>query len=124
MLKPKFILTCFAAVIVCTSSFALAKAFKVDLIPTGIEPGASGKAIVNFAKGAEVTQLQVNCRGLTPGAEYGVFFPTGFGFVESGRFTVQEDGTANFHAALKGDFSGRPVSIGDVNGFFMVLVSP
>ncbi len=123
MLRPKFTLMCFAAVIVCTSSFALAKAFRVDLAPTGIEPGASGKAIVNFAKGAEVTQVQVNCRGLTPGAEYGVFFPTGFGSVRAGTFTVREDGTGNFHIALDGDYSGRSVAVGHVDGFLMVLTS-
>jgi hypothetical protein len=123
MLKRKFTLMCFVAVIASTSSFALAKAFKADLMSTGVESGASGKAIANFAKGNEVTQFQVNCRGLTPGAEYGVFFPTKFGGERVGIFTVQEDGTGKLHVALKGDYSGRPVAVGHVMGYLMVLKS-
>jgi len=117
-------LTCFAAVILCTTSFALAKAVKRDLVSTGVETGASGKAILNFAKGAAVTQVQVNCRGLTPGNEYGVFLSRGPGmFVKAGTFTVQEDGTGNFHTAIEGEFSDLPVAVGDVNGWLMVLAS-
>jgi len=115
---------CLAAVILCTSSLALAKAVKRDLASTGVESGVSGKAVLNFAKGAEVTQVQVNCRGLTPGAEYGVFLSRGPGmFVKAGTFTVREDGTGNFHAAVKGDLSALPVSVGNIYGWQMVLSS-
>ena len=40
-----------AAVILCTGGLALARAVRVDLVPTGVEPGASGKAVLNFASG-------------------------------------------------------------------------
>jgi len=126
MSKRKFPLMCFVAVIVCTSSFVLAKAVRMDLAPTGSpnDPGASGNAVLNFAKGAEVTQFQVNCRGLTPGCEYGAFVFKSVGiYTLVGTFKVRENGTGNFHAALDGDYSDRSVAVGHPSGWDMVLAS-
>lgn len=125
MLRKRLVVTCLVGLVLCTTGLALAKAVKVDLVSTSKMAGVSGKAILNYAKGADVTQIQVNCRGLKPETEYTVFLSVRVGMdIKAGTFKVQEDGTGSCHAAIDGDVSALPVAIGDANGWEMVLTSP
>jgi hypothetical protein len=86
---------------------ALAKAVKVDLLPYGsLEPFASGQAVLNYAKGADNTEVQVNCWDLTPGTEYTVYLRDG-GWYSIGTFVTRRNGSGNLHVRLPGDVSGN-----------------
>ena len=65
MLRKKVIWMCLAAFVLCTVGIAFAAAGKVALEPfpaTGpIDPDASGKVNLNYAKGKDRTEVQVNC---------------------------------------------------------------
>ena len=56
-------------VIALVAGIALAKAVKVDLVPyvdadgNVLEPNAYGKAMMNYAKGADKTEVQSSCAG-------------------------------------------------------------
>ncbi len=121
MPRRKLALVCLVGVVLCTSGFILARPTRLQLAPTGVEPGASGTAMLNYNAKADTTRVQISCRGLAPGTDYGVFFPTSFGFVKAGEFTTSKGGRGRFRSELNGDFSNRTVSVGDVNGFLMVL---
>jgi len=125
MLRKKALLICLAAVVLCVAGVALAKAVKVDLLPTDpSEPDASGKAVLNYAKGADKTEIQVNCAGLTPGAEYTVWIGTvGGPWTNVGTFVARKNGTGNLHARPGGDLSELTVGVNrDV--WNNVLLSP
>ena len=114
MLRKKELLICLAAVVLCVAGIALAAAVKVDLLPyppaAPQEPDASGQAVLNYAKGADKTEIQVNCAGLTPGAEYTVYIGTPWEVI--GTFVARKNGTGNLHARPDGDQSGRlPVAV-------------
>jgi len=114
MLRKKALLICLAAVVLCVAGIALAAAVKVDLLPfpaaDPLEPDASGKAVLNYAKGADKTEIQVNCAGLTPGAEYTVYIGSPWEVI--GTFVARKNGTGNLHARPDGDQSGRlPVAV-------------
>jgi len=116
MLRKKNVLICLAAVVLCVAGIALAAAVKVELMPYAypgaepIEPDASGQAVLNYAKGADKTEIQVNCRGLTPGEEYTVYIGSPWEVI--GTFIARKNGSGNLHARPDGDQSGRlPVAV-------------
>lgn len=113
MLRKKALLICLAAVVLCVAGIALAKAVKVDLLPTDpLEPDASGKAVLNYAKGEDKTEIQVNCSGLTPGEEYTVWIGTvGGPWMNVGTFVARKNGTGNLHARPAGDLSELTVGV-------------
>ena len=104
-------------VIALVAGIALAKAVKVDLLPypdDPIEPDASGRAVLNYAKGADKTEVQINCRGLMSETEYTVYLydVENADFYSIGTFTTRKNGTGNFHTKLDGDRSGElPVAV-------------
>ena len=116
MLRKKNVLICFAAVVLCIGGLAVAKAVKVELIPYAypgadpLEPDAAGQAVLNYAKGADKTEIQVNCSGLTPGEEYTVYIGSPWEVI--GTFIARKNGSGNLHARPDGDQSGRlPVAV-------------
>jgi len=114
MLRKKALLICLAAVVLCVAGIALAAAVKVELLPypaaDPLEPDAAGKAVLNYAKGADKTEIQVNCSGLTPGEEYTVYIGSPWEVI--GTFVARKNGTGNLHARPDGDQSGRlPVAV-------------
>ena len=126
MLRKKALLVCLAAVVLCVAGVALAKAVKVELLPcpaaAPLEPDASGKAMLNYAKGADKTEIQVNCSGLTPGEEYTVYIGSPWEVI--GTFVARNNGTGNLHARPGGDQSGRlPVAVNN-SANQTVLLSP
>jgi len=85
------------------------------------EPDASGQAVLNYAEGADKTEIQVNCSGLTPGAEYTVYIGSPWEVI--GTFVARNNGTGNLHARPDGDQSERlPVAVN--TGGATVLLGP
>lgn len=105
------------AVLVSLAGVAIAKAVKIDLLPTAppLDPdsGAYGQAVLNYAKGADKTEVQINAGGLTPGGTYhpGIFDSGGFPYVTAGP-----NGKINVHAKVPGDVSGLDVGVYRVGG--------
>jgi len=126
MLRKKALLICLAAVVLCVAGIALAKAVKVELLPypaaAPLEPDASGQAILNYAKGEDKTEIQVNCSGLTPGAEYTVYIGGGSTWEDIGTFIARKNGTGNLHARPDEDQSGLSVAVN--TGGATVLLGP
>jgi len=117
-----------AAVILCGTGIALAAAVKVYLTPypatSPIEPDASGKVVLNYAKGADKTEVQVNCWGLIPEATYAVWLSPdgGTSYHQIGSFTTDEDGDGNLHARLSGDHSGHlPAAVNNADNLTVLL---
>ena len=114
-----------AAFIAMGAGLALSAAVKVQLVPYSETPpitGASGQAILNFAKGADATEIQINCWGLTPETEYTVYLKPGFESI--GTFTTMKNGSGNFHLRLAGDQSKNlPVTVNDTAANLTVLQS-
>ena len=112
MLGKKVGLICLVGVILCGTGIALAAAVKVELAPypaaSPIEPQASGRMVLNYAKGADKTVVQLNCWGLMPESEYTVYLSpdSGITWENIGTFTTRKNGTGNLHVALPGDRSG------------------
>jgi hypothetical protein len=92
---------------------------------------ASGEAILTYAKGADKTEIQVNCRDLDPDTEYAVrlcecdddgVVTTD---VELGAFTTNKHGKGHLHARVGGDVSDWCVFVGMVDdGVFSPLAVP
>ena len=93
MRRKNIILICLIAFVLATAGIAFAKAVRVTLEPYAYpgqdpdEPNASGRAIVNYSAEDDVTQVQVNCWGLTPNTEYMVYLKPG-GWEMVGTFTT------------------------------------
>jgi hypothetical protein len=127
MLRKQFILICLGAVVFSIAGLALAAAVKVALVPydnpvIGIaEPDASGHAILNYAKGADKTEVQVNCWGLSQEGEYTVYLKPS-GWLKIGTFTLRRNGSGNLHVFLEGDLSGAtPVAVNNPDGFTVLM---
>ena len=104
-----------------------AAAVKVALVPydnpvIGLaEPDASGHAILNYAKGADKTEVQVNCWGLMPDSEYTVYLKAAT-WHPVGTFTTRKNGSGNLHAKLPGDHSGHlPVAVNNTDGYTVLM---
>ena len=125
MSRRKLALLCLAAVIAFGTGIAMAKAVKVALSPfpavAPIEPDASGKVILNYAKGADKTEIQINCKGLTPASDYTVYLNAG-GFYAIGTFTTDAAGDAPLHVRLPGNRSGDlPVAVNNAANLTVLL---
>jgi hypothetical protein len=126
MMRRKIALVCLAAVILCGTGIVLAKAVKVQLLPfpadDPAEPDASGRAVLNYAKGADKTEIQVNCWGLTPNSDYTLWISAdGNTFVQVGAFTADEYGDGCVHARVQGDVSGYTVAVNAAGGGTVLL---
>jgi hypothetical protein len=105
------------AVLVSFAGVAFAQAVKTDLLPqapaSDPDSGASGQAVLNYAKGADKTEVQINAEGLTPGATYfpGIFGSGGFPYVTAGP-----NGKINVHAEVSGDVSALDAGVYRVGG--------
>ena len=117
MLKRKVALTCMAVVILGTAGFALAKAVKVGMVATpyaraqGLE-GARGKVILNYAKGADKTEIQYNGMGLAPNTETRVYLlETTGGWQLLGTATSDENGDVSFHISRPGKVAVSRVAL-------------
>jgi len=110
----KFIaVTVVVAFIALGAGLVLSKAVKAELEPfpwdDPIEEGASGHAILNYAQGVDMTEVQVNCWGLMPNIEYTVRLGTkGSPWQIIGSFTTRKNGSGNLHVRVDGDRSGVP----------------
>ena len=135
MLRKKNLLICLAAVVLCVAGIALAKAVKVDLQnPAGLpaddqDAGATGRAVLNYAKGADKTEVQFNCQGLTPGATYVIGIVDVGIFPGTGTYTPLPNGKLMVHAAVSGDVSAEHVGVAreipsDPDDHIVVLQSP
>ena len=121
MLRKKVLLTCLAAVVLCVAGIALAKAVKVALVPYNnpviglAEPDASGHAILNYAKGDDKTEIQVNCWGLSQEGDYNVFL--NWSAPSIGTFTLRNNGSGNLHVFVTGDVSQATVQVNNPDGY-------
>jgi|GEM_PF-3262261 len=109
MLRKSIIWVCLVSFVLATAGIAFAAAVKVILSPypadDPIEPDATGRAVLNYAKGKDKTEVQVNCWGLTPNSDYRLWLYLG-GWKRVDVFTTDEDGEGHLHAKLSGDVSG------------------
>ena len=125
MLRRRNMLIWLAAVTVSLAGMAQAKAVKQELL--GEDEQVLGKAKLNYAKGANKTEIQLNCRSLEPETEYTVLL---FEFddegevaewFELGSFTTNKKGKGKLHARVDGDVSERTIVIGSfVGGSFQL----
>ena len=102
------------AILFCMSGVALAAAAKVKLEAYGgLLPDASGHAVLNYAKGADKTIVQVNCWDLAPSTNYTVYLNDGSWYVV-GTFTSDGSGEGHLHVSLSGNRAGDvPVAVND-----------
>ncbi len=122
-----------ALVMVCFVGIAFAAAVKVALKPFDpdgagpllpVDNDASGHAILNWAKGANKTEIQVNCWDLDNNSGYQVFLGPLPG-TALGTFTTDDNGTGHLHARLPGNQStALPVSVKTDPGGVIVLIGP
>ena len=130
MSMKKFTPVAVMAVLLCVCGIELAAAVKVDLLPlpgsVAPEPDASGHAVLNYAKGADKTEVQVNCWDLTSETEYTVYLcAPGPEWYEIGSFTTRKNGNGNLHVRLPGDHSAHlPVAVNNAAAGATVLISP
>jgi len=105
------------AVIVAFAGVAIAKAVKTELLPQApaLDPdsGAYGQAVLNYAKGADKTEVQINAGGLTPGETY---WPGLFGYGGFDVVTAGPNGKINVHAEVPGDVSGLDAGVFRLGG--------
>ena len=116
MLRRRILLLCLGAVVFTAAAVALAAAVKVQLMPfppaDPIEPDACGRVVLNYAKDADKTEVQVNCWGLMGCEEYTVYLKAPGGFHPIGDFTTNKKGNGHLHAKLPGDHSAHlPVAV-------------
>jgi len=127
MSHKKSALICLTALVAFVAVIALAGAVKIELMPyppaAPIDEDASGQAILNYVKGADKTEVQVNCLGLEPQMEYTVYLDEG-GWNAIGTFTTRKNGSGNFHAKLDGDHSGASQVAVNNSGGSTVLLGP
>jgi hypothetical protein len=115
MLRTRNLVISLIAVTSCLAGMGLGKAVRQGLAPADLESGAGGHAILNYAKGADKTEIQVNCRGLEPETVYTVLIYDDsqeagtYDFV--GGFTTDKNGKGNWHGRVEGDVSGFSVAI-------------
>ncbi len=129
MLRKNRAIMCVATVVLCVATVALAKAVRVELKPypeeAPAEPGASGYAVLNYAKGADKTVVEVNCRGLMAETEYKVYLEKDEDFYEIGSFTTRRNGSGNLHVELETDVSvDMPVAVNNAESDTTVLLGP
>lgn len=129
MLRKSIVWVCLFAFVLSAAGIAFAAAVKVTLAPYAYpnqdpdEPDASGRAVLNYAKGKDKTEVQVNCWGLTPNTECWVWIDLG-GWQEIGTFTTDESGEGHLHAKLPGDVSGATQVAVNTPKFRTVLLWP
>ena len=100
------------------ATLAFAKAVKVDLVPVGAFTGG-GKAVLNYAAGADKTEVQVNLWGLNPNKEYRVRI----GHVYSGWLKPNPNGKLSVHLRPAHDWSGARVRVNERRPYRLVLRS-
>jgi len=111
----KLVILGMALVLAIGAGMLMAKAVKLNLKPWdgdggNYEPNAYGQAILNYAKGADKTEIQVNCWGLKPNTEYFVWLETS-GWMNIGKFVTLKNGSGQFHYKAEGDVSLSQVTI-------------
>ena len=112
MVRTRNVLACLAAVALCLAAVALAKAVKQDLVDA--DGNQVGKANLNYAKGADKTECQVNCWDLEPETEYTVLLCEceNSECIELGSLATNKKGNGHLHASIDGDVSGWCVVVG------------
>jgi hypothetical protein len=115
MLRERNVLIGVTAVTLCLTGITLARAVRQDLEPLDLESDASGFAILNYAKGPDKTEIQVNCSGLGPNTECIVllcnFTDEETDYIELGTLTTNKEGKGTLHARVEGDASGWSVVV-------------
>ena len=115
MLRKRNALIYIAAVTLSLSGVALAKAVKVELVVMDLGSSGGGEAILNYAKGTDKTEIQVNCKGMEPNAEHIVWIcdwtDEKSDYIELGTLTTNKKGKGVLHARVKGDISERSVVV-------------
>ena len=118
MLLRRNVLTCLAAVTVCLAAIALGKAVRQELLNEDAD--VVGRTNLNYAKGANRTECQINCWDMESETEYSVLLCECHddGAVtdcfEIGSLTTNKKGKGHLHASVEGDVSDRHVVIGIV----------
>jgi hypothetical protein len=123
MKVTKLVALAMALMVLGGAGTAMAKAVRVDLGPfpadDPVEPDAWGRAVLNYAKGAQKTIVQVNVWGLMPNATYTLYlFAEGPGFHIGAHFMTDEEGEGHIHLAIPGNHSMHlPVAINNADNF-------
>ena len=128
MLRTRNVLICSAAVALCLVGIALAKAVHQELVEA--DGNTIGKASLNYAKGANKTEIQVDCWDLDPQTEYLLLLCECDGgqvadCFELGSLTTNKQSKGHLHARVGGDYSDWCVVIGiAVEGDDGTVVTP
>ena len=100
------------------ATMTFAGAVNVALCPDAAPDDARGRAILNYAKGADKTEIQVNCWGLDPDYNYtawinvtGLGCPEIGGWSNIGTFSVNTKGNGHVHASVPTDVSGAVLMV-------------
>lgn len=113
MLTRKNLLITLSAIVLATSSLAMARAVRIRLKRVGDYEGrgAKGRAIINYAKGSQKSILRLHCRGLTPYEQYQVYIGEPYAEDEDPKVkgkdikkaTAKRNGTLKVHAFYPGE---------------------
>jgi len=93
---------------------AFGAAITRDLVQTGLNAtNEAGRAIVNYAKGADKTEVQINFSGLVNGATYNAYFlcPDPAGWIPIGSCTGKKNGKGQIHGRPSTDCSGYEIHV-------------
>jgi hypothetical protein len=115
MLFKRPVLICLIAVNFCFAGIVVGKAVKLELGGQGIESSAAGKAMLDYSKGADKTEIQVNCKGMEPNTEFIVLLydctDEGTSYIKLGSLTTNKKGKGTLHTRAEGDVSGLSVAV-------------
>lgn len=102
-------------VVLVSVSTTYAAAVKLDLVKpkhTNAPENASGRAILNHAKGSDKTIIQINCRDLYANIGYSVqLYDLEGGYALIGTIKAHKNGTGTLHTVLSGDHSACRVIV-------------
>ena len=127
MLSRKVMWVVLVSFVLIVSGVAFAAAVKITLSPYApngpLDEDATGKAVLNWAKGKDKTEIQVNCWRLDPTTQYEVLIaPVETGpYTSIGTFTTDEAGEGCLHGRIAGDKSGYVVAVNYAGGATVLL---
>ena len=117
MLSVRSMLFCVTIAALSLTGIVIAESIHQDLMFEN-DKDAGGKAILDYAKGADKTKIQVECSGLKPRAKYVVLLSecadAAPDYIELGIFITDKRGNGDLLTHVEGDYPNWFVVVGIV----------